>query len=476
MRARTLMILIPASLLTCLLAGTFIYYLPPVHERLSWRLANLRAEVHYALNPPEKEIFLPREQQDQVATIVQATLQALTPALASAPPPSLIVQPAGGDPIAGKPTASAPTASAPTASAPTASAPTASAPTAQPVSPSPTPLPSFSPTPLPAEVELTGFVHEYQKFNNCGPANLSMALSYWGWQGDQFVTRAYLRPSYASDDKNVNPFEMVDFVLTQTDLKALWRVGGDLALLKRLVAAGFPVIIEKGLQLPKEYWLGHFEIVSGYAEARNQFYVYDSYIGPEHAFPISYTEVETNWRHFNNVYVVIYPPERQPELLAILGPQADARVNFQSTAAKALAEAGSLSGRDLFFAWFNQGMSLVGLEDYAGAAQAFDYAYAHIYPEIPEADRPWRLLWYQWGPYPAYYYTGRYQDLINLAQTTLAHVDKPVLDETYYWRGRAREALGELEGAIADYRRAAALNPRATPALAELQRLGIAFP
>ena len=32
-----------------------------------------------------------------------------------------------------------------------------------------------------------------------------MALSFWGWQGDQRDTRAYLRPNFATvDDKNVN--------------------------------------------------------------------------------------------------------------------------------------------------------------------------------------------------------------------------------------------------------------------------------
>jgi len=51
-----------------------------------------------------------------------------------------------------------------------------------------TPLPTPTSTPIPNTVRLTGVRHEYQKFNNCGPANLSMALSYWGWEGDQTVT------------------------------------------------------------------------------------------------------------------------------------------------------------------------------------------------------------------------------------------------------------------------------------------------
>jgi tetratricopeptide (TPR) repeat protein len=83
----------------------------------------------------------------------------------------------------------------------------------------------------------------------------------------------------------------------------------------------------------------------------------------------------------------------------------------------------------------------------------------------------WRLLWYQDGPFAAYYHTGRYQDVINLAHTTLINVDKPVLEETYYWRGMAKEALGDRAGALEDLTRAYKLNPNSTPAGEELQRI-----
>jgi tetratricopeptide (TPR) repeat protein len=440
---RLLLVVLLLSVLACGLIGIFLYHFPPIHERLAWRIANLRAEIRYALNPPEEVVFVPQEQQDLIEAIVQATLQALTPE-------SQTTQ-----------------ALSPATLTPTRPGLTAS--------PSPSPTPTLTPTPIPEKVELTGIVHEYQKFNNCGPANLSMALSYWGWQGDQYDTRTYLRPSFEIDDKNVNPFEMVDFVETQTDFKALWRVGGDLELLKRFVAAGFPLVIEKGLQPPKEYWLGHYEIISGYDEANSQFIVYDSYIGPDYAYPIPYSEVANYWPHFNNVYVVIYPPDREAQVMALLGPQADPSYNFQYAAQKATDEATVLTGRDQFVAWYNRGSNLVYLGEYAAAAEAYDTAFA-IFATLPEQDRPWRILWYQTGPYPAYYYTERYQDLINLAYTTLVNVDKPVLEETYYWRGMAREATGDMDGAIADLKRAADLNPRSTDAVEQLNRLGVEYP
>ncbi len=75
-----------------------------------------------------------------------------------------------------------------------------------------------------------------------------------------------------------------------------------------------------------------------------------------------------------------------------------------------------------------------------------------------------------------YYHTGRYQDVITLANTTLANVEKPILEETYYWRGMAYEALGDREAAVQDLQRAAQLNPNSTDAAVQLQRMGVASP
>ncbi|HRQ24336.1 MAG TPA: hypothetical protein PLF42_12985, partial [Anaerolineales bacterium] len=176
------------------------------------------------------------------------------------------------------------------------------------------------------------------------------------------------------------------------------------------------------------------------------------------------------WRHFNFAYVVVFPPERTAEVHAILGAHSNPLTNFQYAADLALMEANSLGGREQFFAWFNRGSTLVYLQDYASAAQAYDTAFA-LYAALPLDQRPWRLMWYQDGPYAAYYHTGRYQDVINLAHSTLINVDKPVLEETYYWRGMAKEALGDRAGAVEDLTRAFTLNPNSTPAGEEMRRI-----
>src|ERR1051325_8494637 len=199
---RRYLIIVALGILALCLLASVAYALPPIHDRLAWRIDNMRVAVKRYFNPPEQQVFVPQEMVD---AIVAATLTAMAP---TGTPPAIPDLP---------------------------NTPPASA------------TPSLTSPPIPDHIALDGIRHEYQKFNNCAPTNLSMVLSYWGWQGDQFVTREYLRPNYAVDDKNVNPFEIVDFIKKNTAYGAIWRVGGDLDLLKRLVAAGFPVLIEKGL-------------------------------------------------------------------------------------------------------------------------------------------------------------------------------------------------------------------------------------
>ena len=406
--------------------GIFVVYnLPPVQDRLGWRVAELMARFKYAIAPPEEVVFVPQEK-----TILST--------------PTVPVTPAPG---------------------------TAASSTVAAITPSATPdsldTPTRTPTPIPQNIKLTGFKHEYQTWNNCGPATLAMALSYWDWEGDQRPIAAFTKPN--SRDKNVMPYELTAFVEEKTELMVLSRVGGDIELLKRFIASGLPVIVEKGFEGPDfDGWMGHYALATGYSDSDQRFTLQDSYYGPDQV--MTYDDLESYWRAFNFTYLVIYPPERKKEVETILGREMDEEDNFRFAAQIASNEIYALSGRDQFFAWFNRGTNLVRLQDYAGAAAAYDEAFA-LYPSIPEKERPWRMMWYQTGPYWAYYYSGRYQDVINLASTTLDAMSEPVLEESYYWRALAREALGDSKGAIKDLQSALKFHPGSEPALALLQKL-----
>ena len=411
-----------------------IYFLPPVHDRLAWRLASLRSQIFYFLNPPGEEIFSPA-QQEQMQVIVSQTLMAIPPQTTPTQEPSLTPT------VVITPT------------------------------PTVTQVPTPTSTPLPEAISLTGVTHEYQKMNNCGPATLSMALSYWGWDGNQDTTRTWLR--FHPEDRNTMPEEMVAAVQAHTGLDALVRWGGDDEIIKQFIAAGFPVIIERdmGDVRPDEDWTGHFGVITGYDDGRGRFILQDSFVGSD--YHLSYEDHYRYCRAFNHVYVVIYPSERESEVLAILGPQADEVYNHQYAAQKAENALGELEGRDLFFAWFNLGTSLVSLGDYVGAAQAYDQAYDVVYPTIPSKARPWRMTWYQTGPYQAYYHTARYQDVIDLATFTLVNTGVREIEETWLWRGRAKLALGDEAGAIEDFQTALIYHPGWAAAEAELSNLGV---
>jgi hypothetical protein len=413
-----------------MLAGILTYYFPPIHERLAWRVDNLRAQVRRAINPPEQVVFIPEE---QIEAMVQATLAALsaTPDVTGTSVPEAISE----------------------------------------ATPTTSPTPTPSPTPLPNQVSLSGIVHEYQKFNNCGPANLSMTLTYWGWQGDQMDTAAFLRPG--KYDKNVNPSEMLAFVESQTQLRAVGRVGGDLDTLKRFIASGFPVIIEEGHDPPDDDWMGHYLTLNGYDDEKGIFIAQDSLIMPD--FPRPYADFALRWRDFNYVYIVVYPPEREAEVFSLLGSQIDPVASYEHAARLAEGETAVLSGRDLYFAWFNLGANRLALGDYPGAAGAFDQAFGLV-PSIPEEERPWRMMWYQDGPYAAYFHTGRYQDVIDLADTTFYALGEYTLEESFYWRGLAKEALGDLNGAIYDLKQTVELNSNFTPGVEQLRRLAVEIP
>ena len=65
-----------------------------------------------------------------------------------------------------------------------------------------------------------------------------------------------------------------------------------------------------------------------------------------------------------------------------------------------------------------------------------------------------------------------FQDVTNLTTKTLDVMSEPVLEESYYWRALAREALGDSKGAIKDLRSSLEYHPGFEPSLMQLEQLG----
>ena len=338
------------------------------------------------------------------------------------------------------------------------------------LTPTATPAPTATATPTPAPLYtpaqpaalLTGLRHEWQTWNNCGPATLAMNLSFFGSPLDQAAIGAVLRPY--PDDKNVSPYELVNFAQSQ-GYHAVELVNGNDDLLRTLVSNGIPVLLETWHEPEPNDGLGHYRLLVGYDDSLQQWTLYDSYdaaglVSAETyaGIRMEYARLETWWKIFNRAFVLVYPPEQEPMVAAILTDFGVTPARMWTDAeARARAEL-SLDANDAF-AWFNLGSSLTQQGGTAEAAEAFDRARS--------LGLPWRMLWYQFGPFAAYLAEGRVQDVLTLTDEVIRITDS--IEEIYTWRARALLAAGDVAGAETAVQRALTLAPTFPPAL-ELSR------
>ena len=314
----------------------------------------------------------------------------------------------------------------------------------------PTPTVTPSPTPLPEAVSLTAPTWEKQTPNNCGPASLALYLRTFGWEGTQEDIAQLLKPQ--SDDRNVNVEELVYFVRTRAGwLNAEFRVGGDIERLKAFLASGIPILIEEGFLLDETYWpnddrwAGHYLLLTGYDDARQVFTGQDTFRGADQVVP--YATVLDHWQAFNYVYIILFRPEQAGTVQAILGEDWEADVNRQN--ALELAQAETEADPQDAFAWFNLGSNLVYFEQYGEAARAYDKA--------RDLGLPQRMLRYQFGPFFAYFFSGRNEDLMALVDYAMERT--PNSEEALLWRGWGRYRDGKKGEAIADFNAALQENP-----------------
>lgn len=304
---------------------------------------------------------------------------------------------------------------------------------------------------------LTGITFEKQTWNNCGPANITMALSFYGWQNRQAYAESYLK--WGREDKNVSPHEMVAFVNEYSQLRSLTRMGGDVNMLKAFLSNNIPVIIETGYYLEGTDWLGHYQTLVGYDESMGNFIVNDSNIGANHVE--SYNYFDRLWQHFNREFIVIYRPEEEALVNRILGERVDP-VRAAELAME-VAQAEVQKDPNNAHAWFNLGTSLNGMGDTRRAAVAYTES-------LRFGKLPFRMLWYQFGIFEAFYAEGRYQDIISLVEANLTNTGEYV-EEIHYWHGMALAAMEKPNEARTAFRRALGLKSNYAEARAALDAL-----
>jgi tetratricopeptide (TPR) repeat protein len=381
------------------LLGFLVYQIPAINNKLSWRVDFALTYVRGVLQPVGD---MPTALPQPAVAITRMPTQTPTPGMTETPTPG------------------------------------------------PTATPTLTPTSIPESAFLTPPEWEKQDINNCGPATLAMYLRYYGWEEDQFSIANLLKPH--REDRNVNVEELVYFARTRAGwLHTEFRVGGNIEIIKKFLAAGFPVMIEEGFQLDETYWpnddrwAGHYLLLTAYDDAAQTFTAQDSFLGPDRK--VKYEQTDQNWKAFNRVYILVYRPDQEGTVKAILGPDWDVEVNRQNAleAARAETEADSQDA----LAWFNLGTNLVFFEDYGEAARAYDNA--------RNLGLPQRMLRYQFGPFFAYFFSGRNEDLLAITEYALQRT--PNSEEALLWRGWGLYRDGKTGQAIADFNQALEENP-----------------
>ncbi|MHB1318916.1 MAG: C39 family peptidase, partial [Anaerolineae bacterium] len=359
------------------------------------------------------------------------------------------------------------------------------APTASPLIPTPTTAPTEtlapsaappSATPPPTQVphlaevqavqprvELSGMRHEWQTWNNCGPASLSFMLSYYGSPLKQADVAAAVHPNM--DDKHTGIPQLERYAQEQ-GWRTWSRVNGDANLLKLFLSNGMPVMMPTWHVDPKGTGMGHYRVVAGYDDAAQEWLLWDSLEhrgvgdGPYPGVRLSYAQFEAWWQVQNRAFLVAFPAERAPVVEAILGERMDDATMWAASLAHARQMVDERPEDP--FAWFTLGTNLVNTGQPQEAAAAYDRA--------REIGLPVRMMWYQHGAFQAYYESGRFDEVVALADATIAVTD--MVEELHYWRGRALAAVGDIEGARAALNKAISQRASYSEAIEALAALG----
>ncbi len=328
MKQRKLIIIFSITI-GLILVGLLVYQIPVVKSTVEWRYDQLRTRIIYFFNPPEEVTFVPQEQDVMITA---------TPS----PTPS----------------------------------PTEAQPDATPLPPTETPTPTATVPALPETVILEDvvYVDQHERWDYCAPANLAMALQYWGWTGPRDQIAKAVKPGVedpdadivkqSKSDPNVMPYDLTDFVIDETEYSAILRFGGDIELLKTMISNGFPLVIEVGFNYLSEFsgkftWIGHYLFVTGYDDAEEVFIVQDSLLIPGESVKVSYDELYYNWRSFNYVFFVVFPLDHQQEVYDSLGNYLDPEWAARKALEVAHQDAETFQSNQEFFAWFNIGSSNV---------------------------------------------------------------------------------------------------------------------
>lgn len=322
----------------------------------------------------------------------------------------------------------------------------------------PSPSPSLIPLIIPPSKTLTNDYHIFQSYNNCGPAALSMALSYYGIQKSQAELgndlRPYQIPGGNNDDKSVTLEEVAE-KSKEYDLIPYLRPNGTSGVIKKFIAADIPVITRTWLKENDD--IGHYRIIKGYDDNTHQFIQDDSLQGKNLKY--TYDEFDKIWDKFNYEYLVLIPKDKQALAEQIIGED----LNETTALLKAvnLSENKLKENPEDITAGFNLSVAFYKLGDYQRSVDEF---------EKIENRLPFRTLWYQIEPILAYYELGNYSRVTELADKVLNNHNK-AFSELYILKGKIYQSRGENNLARLEFEKAIFYNENLKEAHDSLESL-----
>jgi tetratricopeptide (TPR) repeat protein len=298
--------------------------------------------------------------------------------------------------------------------------------------------------------------HIYQSFNNCGPAAMSMALSYFGINESQNTLGQALRPYQVpggdNDDKSVTLQEIADKA-KDYNLLSYRRPAGNIETIKLFITYDIPVITRTWLK--KDDDIGHFRIIKGYNDNTKQLIQDDSLQGKNLRY--SYDDFNQIWKKFNYEYLVLVPNDKKEIAEKILGEDVDFKTAW--TKAVKLSEEQLKADPNDVYARFNLSVALFNTEDFAGSAKQFERVEYLI---------SFRTLWYQIEPIQAYYQLGNYDRVFNLTERVLSNHNR-AFSELYLLRGQSFLEQGNTQAAKIEFEKAVLYNSSLTAAREALE-------
>lgn len=309
----------------------------------------------------------------------------------------------------------------------------------------PTPTPKVVLKKTPDFKILQNNYHVFQTFNNCGPAALSMAFSYYGITQSQQklgeTLRPYQNPQGDNDDKSVTLAELAELA-KEHDLIPYHRPNGNIELIRFFISYDIPVITRTLLKENED--IGHYRVVKGFDSVEQTLIQDDSLQGKNLRY--SYESFNALWEKFNFEYLVLIPQDKKEIAEAIIKEDKDLKIAWQHAVFN--AQKNLQENPDDFYTRFNLAVAYYNVGEYKKAVNEF---------EKVENKLPFRTLWYQIEPIKAYFALENYEKVFVITDNILNRHNL-AFSELYLIRGEIYRKQGRHDLANAEFEKAVFYN------------------